>query len=40
MKVLEQGGKGVAAGTKIDLSPLGPLSLGRRATLLVFWKRL
>jgi hypothetical protein len=40
MKVLDQSGKGMVAGSNVDLQGLGLPTLGRRATLLVFWKRL
>jgi len=40
MKVLDQSGRGVEVGSRLDLSALGlPLS-GAHAALIVFWKRL
>jgi len=40
MKVFEEWGEGVAAGSKLDLEELGLPLNARRPTLLVFWKRL
>jgi hypothetical protein len=39
MKVLDESGKGVVVGSKLDLQDLGlPVSKGH-AALVVFWKR-
>jgi len=40
MKVLEESGKGITAGSRLVLADLGLPVAGDRATLLVFWKRL
>lgn len=40
MKVLDESGKGVAAGAVLDLQGLGLPVTGRAATLIVFWKGL
>jgi len=39
MKVLDESGNGVAAGSKLDLAGLGLPVAGRHGTLVVFWKR-
>jgi len=40
MKVLEESGEGVEAGSKLNLGDLGLPVSARRPTLIVFWKRL
>lgn len=39
MKVLDGTGRGVEAGSKLSLPELGLPVAGRRAALIVFWKR-
>ena len=39
MKVLDESGKGVAVGSKLDIAGLGLPVAGHHATLVVFWKR-
>lgn len=40
MKVLEEGGQGVAPGSTLALGELGLPVTGKSPTLIVFWKRL
>jgi hypothetical protein len=39
MKVLDESGKGVTAGSRLELDGLGLPLAGGRAALIVFWKR-
>lgn len=39
MKLLDESGKGVAAGSKLDLAESGLPVAGHHGTLVVFWKR-
>lgn len=40
MKVLDESGKGISPGSRLDLRDLGLPVTGRQATLIVFWKGL
>lgn len=40
MKVLDESGKGMQAGSRLKLGELGLPVTGGRATLIVFWKGL